>query len=536
MTTTIAGSAKKASLGLESLNPQERLLLAPVVKWGRGTYLTIGALGAIVLVGIYAYIVQLQTGLSVTGMRDTVSWGLYITNFVFFIGISHVGALLSSILRLTGAQWRHPITRMAEAITFAALLMGALMPIIDLGRPERVLNLLLHGRLQSPILWDILSITTYLTGSTIFLLLPLIPDMALLRDKFTNAPFWRRWIYRLLSFGWRGTPEQHARLERSMNAMAVLILPVAIMVHTVVSWIFAMTLRPGWNSTIFGPYFVAGALASGAASVVLAMVVFRKMYHLEEFITLRHFRNMATLVLTLDLTYLYFNISEYVTLAYKMESSEKALLTDLFSGSFAGLFWLTQILGLLIPAFLLAFAMMKPIDWLKRIRLLRPIPLAAATIGFLAVSFIPAFFQSMVGLDLAPLALVLRIGGLILAGLFAVSLVPVLQSRPIAVFVIASILIVIQAWVKRFIIVVPVLEHPFLPNSTLSEVLYRPTWIEWAITAGSMAGFLLIYFFISRMVPIVSVWETLHARKAEEPVRGFGPALKQPATTSSPEV
>jgi molybdopterin-containing oxidoreductase family membrane subunit len=132
MTTTIAGSAKKASLGLESLNPQERLLLAPVVKWGRGTYLTIGALGAIVLVGIYAYIVQLQTGLSVTGMRDTVSWGLYITNFVFFIGISHVGALLSSILRLTGAQWRHPITRMAEAITFAALLMGALMPIIDL--------------------------------------------------------------------------------------------------------------------------------------------------------------------------------------------------------------------------------------------------------------------------------------------------------------------------------------------------------------------------------------------------------------------
>jgi len=536
MTTTIAGSSKKATDGLATLNQQERTLLAPVVKWGRGVYLTIGALGAIVLVGIYAYFVQWRTGLSVTGMRDTVSWGLYITNFVFFIGISHVGALLSSILRLTGAQWRHPITRMAEAITFAALLMGALMPIIDLGRPERVLNLLLHGRLQSPILWDILSITTYLTGSTIFLLLPLIPDMALLRDKFIQAPLWRRWIYKFFSFGWRGTPEQHIRLERAMNAMAILILPVAIMVHTVVSWIFAMTLRPGWNSTIFGPYFVAGALASGAASVVLAMVVFRKMYHLEDFITVSHFKKMATLVLTLDLTYLYFNISEYVTLAYKMELTDKAVLTDLFSGSFAGMFWLTQILGLIVPAFLLVFSMIKPITWLKRIRLLRPIPLAAAAVVFLTASFAPSLLQPLTSLNLASLEFGLRIGAIILAGLFAFSLIPWLQARPIVLFVIAASLIVIQAWVKRFIIVVPVLEHPFLPNTTLAEALYRPTWVEWAITAGSMAGFLLIYFFISRMVPIVSVWETLHGRKAAEPVQGFGPALKQPATASSPEV
>lgn len=531
MTKTIANPPQSTLSGLETLNPQERTLLAPVVKWGRGVYLTVGALGAVVAVGIYAYIVQLQTGLGATGMRDTVSWGIYITNFVFFIGISHVGALLSSILRLTGAQWRHPITRMAEAITFAALLMGALMPIIDLGRPERVLNLLLHGRLQSPILWDILSITTYLAGSTIFLLLPLIPDMALLRDKFIQAPLWRRWIYRVLSFGWRGTPEQHVRLERAMNAMAVLILPVAIMVHTVVSWIFAMTLRPGWNSTIFGPYFVAGALASGAASVVLAMVVFRKMYHLEDFITLRHFKNMATLVLMLDLVYIYFNISEYVTLAYKMELADKAVLTDLFSGPFAVLFWLTQVLGLVVPALLLVLSMLKPITWLQRIRLLRPIPLAAVAVVCLGVSFIP----SLMGLDLAWLVVVFRVGALVLGGLFALSLVPLLQARPIVIFVIASSLIVIQAWLKRFIIVVPVLEHPFLPAS-LTEVLYSPTWVEWAITAGSIAGFLLIYFFLSRMFPIVSVWETAHDNPVKEPVRGPAHALTQPATTSSPEV
>jgi Ni/Fe-hydrogenase subunit HybB-like protein len=261
-----------------ALTEHEKALLAPVIRWGRGVYIAVAALGAVVAFGAYAYFLQLRDGLAVTGMRDTVSWGLYITNFVFFIGISHVGALLSSILRLTGAKWRHPITRMAEAITFSALLIGAIMPFVDLGHPERALNLITHGRLQSPILWDIVSITTYLTGSTIFLLLPLIPDLALLRDKLTDAPRWRRWLYRILSLGWRGTPDQRARLERAMNTMAVLILPIAVMVHTVVSWIFAMTLRPGWNSTIFGPYFVAGALASGAASVVLAMAVFRKIY------------------------------------------------------------------------------------------------------------------------------------------------------------------------------------------------------------------------------------------------------------------
>jgi len=305
-----------------------------------------------------------------------------------------------------------------------------------------------------------------------------------------------------------------------------------------VSWIFAMTLRPGWNSTIFGPYFVAGALASGAAAVVLAMVVFRRMYHLEDFVTLQHFKNMATLVLTLDLVYIYFNLAEYVTVAYKMELAEKAVLADLFSGQFAGLFWTTQVFGLIVPAFLLVLPMIKPIAWLKRIRLLRPIPLAAAAVVSLAASFAPSFIQSLAGFDLTPLAFVFRLSAFFLAGLLALSLVPKLQAQPITSFVIASGLIVVQAWVKRFLIVVPVLEHPFLPvgNTALTGALYRPTWVEWAITAGAMAGFLLVYFLLSRMFPIVSVWETLHGEEAEKPVRGSAHALSQPATMSSPEV
>jgi molybdopterin-containing oxidoreductase family membrane subunit len=496
-----------------ALTDHEKVLLAPVIRWGWGMYGVVAALGAIIAFGAFAYSVQLREGLAVTGMRDTVSWGLYITNFVFFIGISHVGALLSSILRLTGAKWRHPITRMAEAITFAALLMGALMPFVDLGHPERALNLITHGRLQSPILWDIVSITTYLAGSSLFLLLPLIPDVALLRDKVADAPRWRRWLYRVLSFGWRGTPDQHTRLERAMNTMAVLILPIAVMVHTVVSWIFAMTLRPGWNSTIFGPYFVAGALASGAASVVLAMAVFRKLYQLETFITVRHFKNMAALVLVLDLVYLYFNLAEYATTAYKMQLAEKALLLELFTGPLAPLFWFTQVVGLIVPAFLLVLPAIKPVARLRRVRLLRPIPLAASTVAaFAAVLLVAQWTQPIAGFDLAALGTVVRVGALVMAGLFALSLLPILQARPITSAVIASTLIVIQAWLKRYIIVVPVFEHPYLPvhDPTLSVALYRPTWVEWAITAGALAGFVLVYFLFSRLFPIVSVWETAH--------------------------
>src|SRR5574341_842906 len=413
-----------------NLTDHEKTLLAPVIRWGWGMYAAVAALGAIIAFGAYAYFVQLRDGLAVTGMRDTVSWGLYITNFVFFIGISHVGALLSSILRLTGAKWRHPITRMAEAITFSALLMGAIMPFVDLGHPERALNLITHGRLQSPILWDIVSITTYLTGSTLFLLLPLIPDLALLRDKLTHAPRWRRWLYRMLALGWRGTPDQHVRLERAMNTMAVLILPIAVMVHTVVSWIFAMTLRPGWNSTIFGPYFVAGALASGAASVIVAMAVFRKFYHLENFITVRHFRNMAVLVLVLDLVYLYFNLAEYATTAYKMELSEKALLFDLFSGPLAPVFWFTQVVGLFVPAFLLVLPAIKPVAAIRRIRILRPVPLAiSAAAALVVVALVSVRTQPLAAFDVATFWPIIRISALVILGLFALSLLPILQAR-----------------------------------------------------------------------------------------------------------
>lgn len=424
-------------------------LLQSVQQTSWRGWLWIGGLIVVCIWGLFAYVVQLIHGLEVTAMREYVSWGLYISNFVFFIGISHVGALMSAILRLTHAEWRRPITRMAEAITFAALFIGALMPIFDMGRPDRVHYLFLYGRLQSPILWDILCISTYFVGSSLFLYIPLIPDIALCRDRLTNVGRFRKQLYRALALGWQDTPEQRRRLGRSIGVMTAIILPIAVAVHTVVAWIFGMTLRPGWNSTIFGPYFVAGALMSGCASVIVAMAIFRRVYHLERYITMVHFKNLGFLLFVLTLIYVYFNICEYWTLAYKMETVEGRLLSDLFFGDYALLYWMVQIGGTLVPVSLLALS----------------------------------------------------------------------KVRPIRMVVAASAFIVIGAWAKRYLIVVPTMLHPYLPiqEVPMQWAHYFPTWVEWSITFGGLAGFLLIYTIVSKFFPIVSIWETLEGKDHAQP-------------------
>jgi molybdopterin-containing oxidoreductase family membrane subunit len=173
-------------------------LLEPIVKSGRRYWIFVGSLAAVALWGAFAWWTQLRQGLSVTGLNSPVFWGLYITNFVFFIGISHAGTLISAILRLAQAEWRRSITRAAEVITVLVLFFGMGCVILDLGRPDRALNVLLHPNFSSPLLWDVTSVATYLTASTIYLYLPLIPDIAILRDRVPS----RRWLYRPLALGW----------------------------------------------------------------------------------------------------------------------------------------------------------------------------------------------------------------------------------------------------------------------------------------------------------------------------------------------
>ncbi len=334
----------------------ERISLAPLSRTSTGYYIFVSILLAVIAWGTFAYITQLRYGLLVTGMNDIVSWGFYIFNFVFWIGVSHVGALISAILRLTNAGWRTPLTRLGELITVAALMVGALMIVVDLGRPDRMMNLFLYGRFQSPLIWDVIGVTTYLIGSVTYLYLPSIPDFALMRDRLRRgAPTFRRKLYTWLALGWTGTLQQRHRLDIANKIMTAMIIPIAISVHTVVAFVFAMTLRPGWDSAVLAPNFVIGALFSGMGSLLIVMAVFRKFCHLEEYLTPRHFRNIGWLVMVMLFAYFYFVLVEYLTIGYKFRVEELELFTLLLVGKNAVWFWLFFTSAFVIPAFLFLF-------------------------------------------------------------------------------------------------------------------------------------------------------------------------------------
>jgi Fe-S-cluster-containing dehydrogenase component/Ni/Fe-hydrogenase subunit HybB-like protein len=332
----------------------EERVLAPLRGTGWRYFAWLMFLLVVLGWALYAYSLQLENGLIVTNMRDRISWGLYIASFVFFIGISHAGTLLSAILRVTKAHWQMPITRMAEFITGVALMVAALFPAIDMGRPDRILNMAFFGRWQSPLIWDITAILTYLTGSLIYLYLPLIPDLALCRDRLgAQAPAWQRWFFTTAAIGWKGTSAQRNALEHALSVMMIVIIPVAVSVHTVVSWVFAMSLRVTMNSTIFGIFFVAGAIYSGIAAIIILMAVLRKVMHLEEFITKTQFLNLGYLLVAMAAIMAYMNVSEYLTTGYKMEEGTRFQIQELFVGQFAWLFWFYILGGILLPIFLM---------------------------------------------------------------------------------------------------------------------------------------------------------------------------------------
>ncbi len=334
-------------------------LLRPLTASSRGFWLLVVGLGAVVAAGLGAWIYQMYRGFGMSGIRWPIFWGFYVTNFVFWIGISHAGTLISAILRLVNARWRRPVTRCAEAITVFALLIGAMFPIIHLGRPWLFFWLVpypnqrgIWPNLRSPLVWDFFAISTYLTGSTLFLFLPMIPDLALVRDRTTG---WRRRVYGALSLGWRGTTRQWHRLESAMQIMAIAILPVAISVHTIVSFDFSMAPVPMWHSTIFGPYFVAGAIFSGIAALILVMAVLRRALHLEAYLHPVHFENLGKLLLMMSLLWTYFVFAERLTVWYGNDTAEMAVFTATQHGPFAPLYWTMVICNVGIPFPILAW-------------------------------------------------------------------------------------------------------------------------------------------------------------------------------------
>lgn len=345
---------------MKSVDQINNDLLRPVIHTSGRFWAAVIILGSVVLAAAGTFAYQLWKGIGVWGINRPVFWAFAITNFVFWIGISHAGTLISAILRLANATWRRPVTRCAEVITVFALMIGGMFPIIHLGRPWLFFWLVpypserqIWPQFRSPLAWDFFAIGTYLTGSIIFLLLPIIPDWALVRDKATG---WRRRLYSVVSLGWRGTPRQWHRLETAMHIMAIAIIPVAVSVHTIVSWDFAMAPVPMWHSTIFGPYFVAGAIFSGIAGLLLAMAFLRKLLHLEEYLLPIHFDNLGKLLLMMSLLWFYFVFAERLTTWYGNEPAEMAVFWATQRGAFAPLFWAMVVCNFVIPFPLLAIS------------------------------------------------------------------------------------------------------------------------------------------------------------------------------------
>jgi molybdopterin-containing oxidoreductase family membrane subunit len=326
---------RDATARLAHMSADEQVLLRPLVETSRGFKITAAVLGGITLWGAFAYYLQVRYGLGRTGLNRPEYWGIYIICFVFFIGISHAGTLISAILRVCKAEWRRSITRSAELITVLVIGFGAIQPVIDLGRPDRMLNIFLHAQLLSPLLWDVASIGLYFVACTVYLYVPLLPDLALIRDSGIKAPR----LYRFVAAGYRDTPSQRARLERVIGILSIVVIPIAVSVHTVIGWIFAMTLRPMWHSTIFGPYFVMGAIYSGIAAILVAMVVLRKAYGLEQYFKAVHFDYLGRLLLLFSLLWFYFTFAEYLTAFYGGEPAEMRTFWAKVSGPFAIPFW-----------------------------------------------------------------------------------------------------------------------------------------------------------------------------------------------------
>jgi len=294
--------------------------------------------------GAWAYSLVVRTGLHWTGLQRPGMWGNLITDFVFWVGIAHSGTLISAILFLFRARFRTAVYRVAEMMTVFAVMTAGLYPILHLGRPWFAYWLLpypnqreLWINFRSPLIWDVFAISTYLIVSTVFLLVGVAPDAAALRDRATG---WRRWLYGRLAFGWRGTDEQWRHYTRAYLFFAAFATPLVVSVHSVVSWDFAVSITPGWHSTLFPPYFVAGAILSGVAMVITIMIPLRRAFRLEDLITPRHLDMLARLVILTGLIVTYSYATEIVlALGEPASDPERSTFVYRMTGPYAPVFW-----------------------------------------------------------------------------------------------------------------------------------------------------------------------------------------------------
>lgn len=335
-------------------------VMAPVGSSSLRGNIVIVILGMIAAWGGWKFWQMTQLGMFKTGLGLPAYWGFYISTFVFWIGVAHAGALISAILRITGAEWKSTVTRIAEVITLFTLPAAASFPLIHIGRNGVFFYLIpypnwrhLWPNFRSPLLWDFFAISTYFTGSVLFLYSTLIPDLGMLRQRVTG---WKRTVYTILSWGWRGTQPEWKRLREAAALFSILILPVVISVHTIVSWDFAMQLVPGWHETVFGPYFFVGALFSGTAAVLTVMTILRwTCPSFKKIIEPSHYDYMGRVFLTLGLLWSYLFFNEFIPHYYAHDNDVMYYFWDIAFHRWAIPFWIMFFTNFLCPVVALSF-------------------------------------------------------------------------------------------------------------------------------------------------------------------------------------
>jgi molybdopterin-containing oxidoreductase family membrane subunit len=364
---------------------------------GRGYWVTVGVLFLGVLIGAACWLYQILVGIGVGGQNIPVAWGTYLINFVFWVGIAHSGTLISAILHLFRAGWRNPIARAAETMTVFAVCTAGLFPFVHLGRVWVVYYMLpypnqrnLWPNFLSPLMFDVVAISTYLTVSSLFWYTGMLPDLATVRDRATGM---RKKVFTYLALGWTGRHEQWRHYTRIYLFFAALATPLVISVHSVVSWDFALGIVPGWHTTIFAPYFVAGAIHSGLAMVLTLMIPLRRVFHYEVFITRDVLENVAKTIILTGLIVGYAYATEFFIAWYGHNSVEMETFRWRATGDYHVGFWIMVVCNTLVPLLFFRKKIRTSLPWLFGISILVNIGMwferFVIIIGSVAHDFLP---------------------------------------------------------------------------------------------------------------------------------------------------
>ncbi|MFQ5468841.1 MAG: NrfD/PsrC family molybdoenzyme membrane anchor subunit [Gammaproteobacteria bacterium] len=317
---------------------------------------------ALLSLAVIGEVYQYNIGMGPSNLNWPHMWDLYIASFIFWIGMSHSGTLLSAILHIIQSDWRKPIYRFAEAMTTFSLLTAGLFPVIHAGRLWNIYWTLpyytdrgIWPNFRSPLIWDAFAVFTYLTSSALFLFIGMIPDLAICRD---NAKGWRKKLYTVLSLGWRGDDRQWRHFRKTYLLMACFLIPLAVSVHSIVSSDFAMSIMPGWHVTSFPPYFVAGALYSGCAAIITLFIMLRYFFRFEEYMTLAILEKTCKLTFAIAMVWTYLNLIEFASVWYGHDLASKEVLIDKATGPYSGIFWTMIFCGSVVP-FALAFTSLR---------------------------------------------------------------------------------------------------------------------------------------------------------------------------------